>query len=158
MRSDRIHFVATAIFALGFVLAGSGWSFVLSTMMNQRPSWSVCGQEMCSCLKPIDDEPACPLCEAGLMDLSEMTSDIASDCSSDESSQTPVKRVPKNNKSVEALGGAGSNVAIAFFVGTMIARSNADLGLDAQRVQIAITNDRVPWSRGVELPTPPPRG
>jgi hypothetical protein len=113
---------------------------------------------MCSCLKPIDDEPACPLCEAGLMDLSEMTSDIASDCSSDESSQTPVKRVPKNNKSVEALGGAGSNVAIAFFVGTMIARSNADLGLDAQRVQIAITNDRVPWSRGVELPTPPPRG
>ena len=48
-------------------------------------------------------------------------------------------------------------VSVVTFVGTMIARSNADLGLDAQLVKIAIINDRVPWSRGVELPTPPPR-
>ncbi len=150
---DRIHFVATALFVLGFVLAGSGWSFVLSTMMNQRPSWSVCGQEMCSCLKPIDDEPACPLCEAGLMDPSEMDSG----CDSDSEPTTPTRRLPKSDASIDALGGAGNSAMVAFFVGTMVSRMNADLGLVAQRVQIAITNDRVPWSRGVELPTPPPR-
>lgn len=148
MRSDRIQFVATAIFALSFVLAGSGWSFVLSSMMNDRPEWSVCGQDMCSCVMPTDAQPECPLCEAGLMDPADM------DCDSNE----PVRRVPKNNKSVEALGGAGTNIAIAFFVGTMMGRGDGLSMGSADRAVIVATNDRAPRSRGIELPTPPPRG
>jgi hypothetical protein len=153
MRTDRIHFVATAIFALGFVLAGSGWSFVLSTMMNQRPSWSVCGQELCSCLMPIDNEPVCPLCEVGLMDPSEMDSD----CEPEGESNAPLRRVPKNNASINALTGAGTNAAIAFFVGTMMGRMGVEIDVNQTQSLIAVSNDRVPWSRGLELPTPPPR-
>ena len=147
MRTQCFHFLATMIFAIGFVMAGSGWSFVLSSMANDRPEWSVCGQDMCSCVNPTAEAPGCPLCEAGLMDRDDMADD----------SGEPVRRVPQNNKSVEALGGAGSNIAIAFFVGTMMGRVNC-LTLDgADRVVILATNDRAPRSRGIELVTPPPR-
>lgn len=145
MRIQRFHFVATIFFACGFVLAGSGWSFVLSSLMNDRPSWSVCGQDMCSCVKPTVEtagEADCVLCELGLMDSSK---------------SEPVRRVPKNNKSVEALGGAGSNIAIAFFVGTMMGRVDTLSFVDADRAVIVAVNDRVPRSCSVEFPTPPPR-
>lgn len=147
MRTDRLHFITTTVFALGFVLAGSGWSFVLSTMINDRPAWSVCGQEMCSCVKPVEGEAACPLCIAGLMDPSDM------ECES----ETPTRRVPKNDASFEALGGAGSHIAIAFFVGTMMVRGYETIDLDAGSSMIAVVDDRVPRSRVLELPTPPPR-
>lgn len=144
MRTQRFHFVATMIFAIGFILAGSGWSFVLSSMDRDRPEWSVCGQDMCSCVMPMAGGPDCPLCEAGLMDPLD--------------SEEPVRRVPKNNKSVEALGGAGSNIVVAFFVGMMMGRADASVFIDADRVVILTTNDRAPISRGLELATPPPRG
>jgi len=143
MRTQRFHLVATAMFAIGFVLAGSGWSFVLSSMTNDRPEWSVCGQDMCSCLKPTAAEPDCPLCEAGLMDQGD--------------SDGPARRVPQNNESVEAMGGAGANVAIAFFVGTMMGRADHSGFIGADQVVILATNDRAPRSRGIELATPPPR-
>tara|TARA_R110002096_G_scaffold344921_9_gene538260 strand:+ start:31115 stop:31561 length:447 start_codon:yes stop_codon:yes gene_type:complete len=148
MRTQRFHFVSTLVFSLGFVLAGSGWSFVLSSLMNDRPEWSVCGQAMCSCVMPTADAPECPLCEAGLMDPEDMPDD----------SGDPTRRVPQNNKSVEALGGAGTNVAIAFFVGTMIGRADAATNLQADRFVMVAVNDRVPNSLAIELPTPPPRG
>ena len=147
MRRHRFHFLATALFAIGFVLAGSGWSFVLSSMMTVRPEWSVCGQDMCSCVQPTIEMPDCPLCEAELMDPAEMA---------DGSSQ-PTKRLPKNNASVEALGGAGTNIAIAFFVGTMMGRVDSSTLAGADRTVIATVNDQAPRSRGLELATPPPR-
>ncbi len=147
MRTQRFHFFATALFSIGFVLAGSGWSFVLSSMMTARPDWSVCGQDMCSCVKPTIETPDCPLCEAGLMDQAETMHDSAQ----------PTKRVPKNNASVEALGGAGTNIAIAFFVGSMLARIDSSHLGSADRVVIETLNDQVPRSRGLELATPPPR-
>ena len=143
MRTEHFHLAATTIFAIGFVLAGSGWSFVLSSMANDRPEWSVCGQDMCSCVMPTAETPDCPLCEAGQMDPA----------GTDE----PVRRVPQNNKSVEALGGAGTNISIAFFVGTMMGRVDSSGFVGADRVVIFATNDRAPRSRGIELPTPPPR-
>ncbi|MGJ8637076.1 MAG: hypothetical protein ACSHX5_09550 [Phycisphaerales bacterium] len=149
MRTRRLQhgfeLAATMLFALGFVLAGSGWSFVLSTIDSDRPSWSVCGQAMCSCVMPTPEDPACPLCVSGLMDPDERSSDA------------PVRRVPKNNDSIEALGGAGTNVAIAFFVGTMMGHTNSMSFVDTGCSLNAAENDRVPWSRGLELPTPPPR-
>ena len=70
----------------------------------------------------------------------------------------PVRRMPPKNKSVDAMGGAGANVAIAFFVGTMMGWVDTS-GLSGQdRVVIHSTNDRTPRSRSIELPTPPPRG
>lgn len=148
MRTQRFHFVATMIFATGFVLAGSGWSFVLSSMTSNRPSWSVCGQDMCSCVMPTALAPDCPLCEAGLMNPEDMPND----------SGDPVRRMPQKNKSVDAMGGAGANVAIAFFVGTMMGRVETP-GMSSDRCAVILTtNDRTPRSRGLELPTPPPRG
>lgn len=136
---------ATMIFALGFVLAGSGWSFVLSTIDRDRPAWSVCGQAMCSCLMPTPEEPACPLCVSG---------DMHSGSGSDTA---PVRRVPKNNETIDAMGGAGTSAAIAFFVGTMMGQSGSVEFADTGCSLVAAENDRVPWSRGLELPTPPPR-
>ncbi len=148
MRTQRFHLAATMLFAIGFLLAGSGWSFVLSSMANDRPEWSVCGQDMCSCVMPTADAPDCPLCEAGLMNPEDMADD----------SGNPVRRMPQKNKSVDAMGGAGANVAIAFFVGTMTGRVDGLSLTGADRVVILATNDRAPRSRGIELATPPPRG
>lgn len=156
MRSDRFQLVATAIFALGFVLAGSGWSFVLSSVMNNRPSWSVCGQEMCSCVKPTAEQLACPLCD-GSAGQTALIGSCTTDLAESEPEQSPTRRVPKNNKSVEALGGAGTNIAVAFFVGTMMGRVETTGFADADRVVHVATNDRAPRSRGLALPTPPPR-
>lgn len=145
MRNQQLQFMATLLFTLGFVLAGSGWSFVLSSFDRDRPSWSVCGQAMCSCVMPTAEEPACPLCVSGLMDPDERESDA------------PIRRVPKNDDSIQALGGAGANVAIAFFVGTMIGQSGSVSVVGMERSSVVAENDCVPRSRGLELPTPPPR-
>lgn len=153
MRNDRLHLIAAGFFACAFVLAGSGWSAVLSTLMNQRPEWSVCGQDMCSCVKPTDDQPACPLCKAGLMDPADMLADESCGSGTD----TPVRRVPKNNDSLDALGNAGSTAAVALFVGTMLA-SNQQTSVDADtRIVMMVNNDRVPRSRSLDCPLAPPR-
>ena len=157
MRSARIQLIATTIFALGFILAGSGWSAVLTSMLDGRPSWSVCGQEMCSCVKPSEFTPICPLCDGAVDQTTLLGScDIASITEPEQSSQ-PTRRVPKNNDSMNALGSAGTSAAIALFVGTLISQSNASHDLNTQRDQIAATNIQTPRSRGLDLPTPPPR-
>lgn len=153
MRNDRLHLIAVGFFACAFVLAGSGWSGVLSTLMNQRPEWSVCGQDMCSCVKPTDDQPSCPLCEAGLMDPADMVADETCGSGAD----TPVRRVPKNNDTLDALNLAGSSAAIAMFVGTMLS-SNQHTSIDADtRVVMLVDNDRIPRSQSLDCPLSPPR-
>jgi hypothetical protein len=121
---------------------------VLSSLMNDRPEWSVCGQDMCSCVMPTAAMPECPLCEAGLMNPEDMPDD----------SGDPTRRLPPNNKSIEALGGAGTNFAIAFFVGTMMGQVNTSANTPMDRFVMVTVNDQVPSSRKIELPTPPPRG
>lgn len=152
MRNDRLNLIAAGFFACAFVLAGSGWSVVLHTLMNQRPEWSVCGQDMCSCVMPTQELPSCPLCDAGLMDPADMLADA-----NEPGKGTPVRRVPKNNDTLDALNLAGSSAAIAMFVGTMLTSNQHSFADADTRISMMVGNDRVPRSRSLDCPLTPPR-
>ncbi|MFK7758864.1 MAG: hypothetical protein AB8C13_02830 [Phycisphaerales bacterium] len=158
MRNDRLHLIAAGFFACAFVLAGSGWSSVLSSLIDQRPSWSLCGQDMCSCSKPTAAQPACPLCEAGLMDPADMLTDqMISEDGCTPRSIAPVQRVPKNRVQLNAVTDAGSTACVAMFIGMMLKGQRSDLILDINNTSMMIVNDRLPAFGALDSPTPPPR-
>lgn len=149
MRLPSLQFVATAVFALGFVLVSSGATSFVRVLMNDRPSWSVCGEDMCSCT-PVDAvEPFCPLCE--------IKDGSVSGCPG-ESDGEPVRRVPKSDSQIDAMGSAASIMGSALFVtlvlGTREKDTMRDLGSDRWSVAVC----EAPDSRSVGVPTPPPRG
>ena len=158
MRNDRLHLIAAGFFACAFVLAGSGWSSVLSSLMDQRPAWSLCGQDMCSCAKPTDAQPDCPLCEAGLMDSTTSTpASMVDDEDCAPRSITPTQRVPKNRVQLAAVTDAGSSAVVAMFIGMMLKGQRADMVVDISNASMMVVNDRLPRSGALECPTPPPR-
>lgn len=58
-----LEWVGCWMLCIGFVGASSGWTWMLGRWGNDRPAWSVCGQDMCACAPTTVIEPDCPLCE-----------------------------------------------------------------------------------------------
>jgi hypothetical protein len=154
MRVPTVQCVATAVFALGFVLTGSGLSHVLRIVLDDRPSWSVCGEDMCSCLPTAmpEDCPLCALGGVGVMGFGERV------CSGEGDREAPVKRVPKHDETVKAIDGAVSASASMLYLSMFVWRGRGlDVGSDGLgRWALVETDD--PGSRAIGVPTPPPRG
>jgi len=152
MRLPTVQFVATAVFALGFVLTSSGLSHVLRIVLDDRPEWSVCGEDMCSCL-PTEMPEDCPLCALGLMDPG---GDRV--CSGERDGEKPVKRVPKTDETVQAIDGAVSASASMLYLSMCVWRERGpDGGSDGLGCWALVETDD-PGSRSIGVPTPPPRG
>lgn len=154
MKSERLHFAAMTIFTIGFVLSTSGWGSLVALGIQSRPSWSLCGQEMCSCLPTIQAQPDCPLCIA---DPSDGTADnAASTCSNtDEPTPTP-KRLPRTERFDSISTAAANSGAMMFISFVFAARVSTDWSL-APIATIGINQDRAPCDPPSDLPTPPPR-
>lgn len=151
MGHNRLQLAAMAIFVAGFVLAGSGWSLVLTGKMQNKADWSICGQDLCSCLPTTATEPFCPLCIVG------DDGKIESACSGSESTPTDSpKRVPQN-KSFEATSTASqagcASIFLSFVFGT---RQSDRLGDNSSSTDL-IGQDNAPLEPLIDRPTPPPR-
>lgn len=148
MKSSRFQLVAMWFFITGFVCANSGWSPVFSIWMSDRPEWSVCGEDLCLCVKPSEQEPSCPLC---------VSNDEGKTCSNSETpADKPSKRVPRNPHAdaISQASQLGSvSVFIAFVFGS--ARTQA-IDNDAASVRFADPVERVALNQP-DIPTPPPR-
>lgn len=136
-------------FIAGFVCANSGWAPALSMLASDRPDWSVCGEDLCLCVKPTPDKPFCPLCIAG---------NDESTCSNTDESEpsTPPKRVPRNPHS-DAITQAGdlgcASVFIAFVFG--LQRSKYDPS-GTNTIRFIDPDARLALNQP-DIPTPPPR-
>ena len=136
-------------FIIGFVCANSGWAPVLSIIVSDRPDWSVCGEDLCLCVKPTQSEPYCPLC---------LGSDEQIRCSSSDEAAppTPPKRVPRNPHAdaVSQAGQLGSiGVFIAFVFGFNQARHDA---YGSNFVRFVDPDARLALNHP-DIPSPPPR-
>lgn len=136
-------------FIAGFVCANSGWAPVLSIISSDRPDWSVCGEDLCLCVKPTPDKPFCPLC---------VSVDEESTCSGSEgtSPSTPPKRVPRNPHA-DAISQAGklgsASVYIAFMFGF---NRHHDGAIDSSAIRFIDPDERIALNQP-DIPTPPPR-
>jgi hypothetical protein len=136
-------------FIIGFVCANSGWAPVLSIIISDRPDWSVCGEDLCLCIKPTQSEPYCPLC---------LGSDEQDSCSSTDEAEprTPPKRVPRNPHAdaVSQAGQLGSvSIFIAFVFGLNQPRSEAN---DSNIVRFVEPDSPLALNQP-DIPSPPPR-
>ncbi len=149
MRHSHLQIVAMAFFVTGFVFAGSGWSLVLSAKMQSRPAWSVCGQDMCSCLPTTAIEPDCPLCIV----------DENADTGYSDSPSTPTdnpKRMPKSSRFEAASIASQAGCASIFLSFVFGARQSNALASPASIAHL-ISQDDAPLDPVRDLPTPPPR-
>ena len=114
--------------------------------IDDRPEWSVCGLEMCSCVPTVEAGPACPLCEVG---------DAGSELGGDQSG-VPSRRAPIM-QTMDSVGYASSSILISAFILISVGQDSCvdaqwDLGgwvfADAWRLE------RGP---AIGVPTPPPR-
>ncbi len=148
MKSTRLHFAAMTIFTIGFVLSTSGWGMLIAYGMQGRPSYSVCGQDMCLCLPTTVAEPVCPLCVAGDND------DPA--CSTKDEPAPTRKRLPRTDHFDSISTAAASSGAMMFISFVFAARTSTDWSL-APIATLGINQDRAPRDPPSDLPTPPPR-
>lgn len=138
-----------SIFVAGFVLAGSGWSLVLAGKVQHKPDWSVCGQDMCSCLPSATIEPYCPLC---VLDDSDESS-----CSDPQTSPTDTpKRIP-NTKRFEAASSASQAGCASIFLSFLFGTPADTKSLRQTSAAYLINNDDVPIGPVDDPSTPPPR-
>lgn len=138
------------LFITGFICANSGWSPVLAIWLSDRPDWSVCNQDLCLCIKPIEAEPYCPLCLTDTPDPNCTFTGTDSD-----QSQTP-GRVP-NNPHSDAITFAGelgcASVFIAFVFGNPLSDRNL---IDNHAIDFVDPDDRVALNQP-DIPSPPPK-
>lgn len=149
MRAQRLHSAAMAFFILGFICANSGWAPVLSILTSDRPDWSVCGEDLCLCVKPTPDKPLCPLC---------VSQDEQTACSKSEESSpsTPPKRVPRNPHA-DALTQAGELGCVSVFIAFMFGfNRNHDGAIDSFAIRFIDPDARIALNQP-DIPTPPPR-
>lgn len=152
MRHERLQFVTMTIFVMGFLLASSGWSLVLSNSMLTRADWSTCGQEMCSCLPTTMMEPDCPLC---LLKEENGESVDASACQSTTPTDAP-KRLPKEGK-FESVRFAAQTGCASLFISLVLGFNNNDSFVDLDSAKHLIVQDHLPLDPIADHPTPPPR-
>lgn len=137
------------IFVIGFVLSTSGWSMVIAYGLQGRPSYSVCGQEMCSCLPTTPAEPHCPLCVAD-------DDDNASGPANTEDTTPTRKRLPKTDRFDSISNAVGNSGACVFLSFVFAERTKNNWSL-APIATISMMQDRAPRDPPNDLPTPPPR-
>ena len=160
MRHQRLQFAAMAFFVAGFIFAGSGWSLVLAGKMQNKPEWSVCGQDLCLCLPPAatplpadePDEPKCVLC---VDDTPQSTLGMRSDDSAPTPTDPP-KRVPKNDR-FQAASMASQAGCTSIFLSFVFGTPRPDRSTSIDALVYAIDNDKLPADPTRDLPTPPPR-
>ena len=147
MRSSRLHLAAMSLFIVGFVLSGSGWAGLLERGLDQRPSWSLCGQQMCSCLPTPENEPLCPLC------LDE-TTDKQDPCQPGDTKAPP----PMPKRSQSSIIAEASQTGITCIFLTLLTGSRAGLApIDLQPGAIRPREMSRPKTTPLEIPSPPPR-
>ena len=152
VRLPSIQFVATAFFALGFALVSTGASGVLAVVLDDRPEWSVCGQEMCACAPAAFEAatPACPLCATG------DKTDDPSACAKD-TREEPVRRVPKSRDEADAADQAVQAFGSALYLSLVVGLPGPAMTTPDRGGAAAPARDRCPRSRTLGIPTPPPR-
>lgn len=155
MGQNRLQYAAMLFFVTGFVLAGSGWSLVISAKMQSRPDWSVCGQNMCSCLPSASIEPYCLLCVLDDNDNLDDSDDTS--CASTDSSPTDTpKRVPKNDR-FEVVSTASQAGCASIFLSFVFGTRQSNAISHSASASHTITQDNVPVDPAYDIPTPPPR-
>lgn len=136
-------------FVIGFVCANSGWAPALSIMISDRPDWSVCGEDLCLCVKPTQAEPYCPLCTGN---------DEQDGCSNTDGTDptTPPKRVPRNPHA-DAISQAGQLGSVSLFIAFVFGFSRNDAHeFDTNVIRFIEPDPRVALNQP-DIPTPPPR-
>ena len=149
MKHDQLQLIAMAFFVTGFVLAGSGWSLVLTRAMEDRPEWSLCGLELCMCTPTTAAEPLCPLCE------------VAGDAATEECTDEPPtnngrRSMPKGPRYEAAMAASQSGCASIFLSFVFGSKADAHLSVRPNAHQLIVQDDR-PMNPTRDLPTPPPR-
>ncbi len=136
-------------FIAGFVCANSGWAPFLSIIVSDRPDWSVCGEDLCLCVKPSPDKPFCPLC---------ITGDEESTCSGSEESSpsTPSKRVPRNPHA-DAITQAGQLGSASVFIAIVFAINQSSSSAYASHVVRFVDPDVRLALNQPDIASPPPR-
>ncbi len=160
MRHGRLQFAAMVFFVTGFIFAGSGWSLVLTGKMQNKPEWSVCGQDLCLCLPPAaapsptskPDEPKCVLC----VDESPPTTLGILNEDSTPTPTDPPKRVPKNDR-FQAASMASQAGCASIFLSFVFGTPRPDRSASIDTLAYNIDNDELPTDPARDLPTPPPR-
>lgn len=147
MNHPRLHFVAMLIFVVGFVAAGSGWMPLLNSTQRNRPSWSICGQEMCSCLPTEITQPLCPLCE---------TTELQSDHDDTTVKTDNPKRLPKDSHLDDARFASQAGCA-SLFLGFLFGARMQCAAVSQVSIRYAIDQSTQPCGPPHEIPTPPPR-
>lgn len=149
MRHARLQFAAMSFFILAFVLAGSGWSLVFAANSQGRADWSVCGQDMCSCLPTTKIEPFCPLC---LIDDTDESS-----CSNSDPEPTDApKRLPKSDR-FEAASSASQAGCASIFLSFVFGARQIEASVARVPSAHLIAQDDAPTDPHSDLATPPPR-
>jgi len=152
MRNNPLQFYSMAIFVMGFILASSGWSLVLADGFKSKADWSVCGQDMCSCLPTNAAEPYCPLC---VVEDSESANGSTCSDSPAAPSDTP-RRVP-NTKRFQAASSASHAGCASLFLSFILGSRDRVLTIQMITNRSVIRNDECPNDPLRDLPTPPPR-
>ncbi|MEX0876369.1 MAG: hypothetical protein WD114_02825 [Phycisphaerales bacterium] len=146
MRTDRLHFAATVLFALGFVLTTSGWAPLIAWSMQDRPAYSVCGQDLCLCLPTT--APDCPLCE--------VKSTPEGGCNESAVPTRAPKRVPDNERFDTMTDASQAGCVSLFLAFAFGARSTANFA-SVESVRFRIAQESVPADPLGDIPAPPPR-
>lgn len=144
---DIIAWIACCVFSIGFVGASSGWTWMLARLGDDRPSWSVCGQDMCACVPTTPTAPECPLCELGLSG--------GAGCSSQASVSGTPNRAPILRTMSDADDAACSMMVAVFVVIAAQQKHALNAVSEPSRWSIA-QSDRIA-SAFIWVPTPPPR-
>lgn len=140
------------LFITGFIASSSGWAPLIAWSVQGRPAWSLCGQDMCSCLpttpivNPTDTtEPHCPLCVT---------------TSPDPAPQVALhdnpKRIPRTEK-FDTLADATQAGCSGLFLLLILTVRPRTHHTTAARDRVAIDQDTRPGDPARDLPTPPPR-
>jgi len=135
-----------SLFVLGFVLTSSGWGPLLALGSQNRPDYSVCGQEMCSCLPFTPSDSDCPLC---------ISNDDETKSCSDEQSETP-KRLP-STKRFDSISDASQAGCACVFLSLVLGHRVRQFTFVDPSQRARIDQDRVPLDPLRETPAPPPR-
>ncbi|MGV6814463.1 MAG: hypothetical protein ACWA5W_05550 [Phycisphaerales bacterium] len=154
MRKPSLYLAMMSFFVLGFVLASSGWSLVLGDLFKHKAEWSVCGQDMCSCLPsaidPADEmEPDCPLCL--LADEQSVTNTHAPSAPTDSR-----RRLPKNDRFTAAFAASQAGCT-SIFLSFIFGLTNESTWIPRYNAHRLIASVNRPDDPDSDLPTPPPR-
>lgn len=150
-QSSRLHLAAMTLFALGFVLSTSGWAPVIALGLQHRPTYSVCAQDMCSCLPTATTKPDCPLCPIG-------TDPGQTDaCAQPTPAPTDTPRRLPNTERFDAMSDAAHAGTAMLFLVLVIGLNAPSTIADASSVRHAICQDRAPPRLPSDIPLPPLR-